>query len=80
MKTIWLENTKGEDRENLKNYILSNKKLLDILSKICYNIYREVEKESFNYESASWAFKQAHANGQKEILNKIIDLCNVTNE
>ena len=80
MKTVWLDQTKGEERENLKNYILSNKKLLDILTKICYNIYREVEKESFNYDSASWAYKQAHINGQKEMLSKIIDLCNVTNE
>lgn len=77
MQTVWLGSTKGEDRENLKNYIQSNKKLLDILNGIVYNMYREAENSVYDYESASWAYKQAHANGAKEALSKVMRLLEV---
>lgn len=75
MKSAWLGSLKDQEREDLKLYISSNKKLLDILVGMLYNMYRDAEKESFDYESASWAFKQAHLNGKKETLLKLIDIC-----
>jgi hypothetical protein len=77
MQSAWLNGTKDQERENLKNYIISNKKMLDILNKILYNMYREVENSSYDYDSPSWAHKQAHINGVKETLNKIMKLCEV---
>jgi len=32
---------------------------------------------SYDYDNPSWAFKQAHVNGQKEMLEKIISLCTI---
>lgn len=72
MKTVWLEGLKDKDREERKVLIRGSKKTLDILSKICYNMYREAENSSISdYDSPSWAYRQAHINGLKEAYNKI---------
>lgn len=76
MKTVWLEGVKGQEREDLKLFIANNKKVLDILVKMMYNMYRESENSSVkDYDSPSWAFKQAHLNGQKETLKTLISIC-----
>lgn len=77
MKSVWLGSLKDEERENRRNYIQSNKKLLDILSEILYNMYREAEKKSFDYDIASWAYHQAHINGEKEVLLRLLDICDL---
>ncbi len=75
MKAVWLGNTTGEERENLKEYILHNKKVLDILSEILYNMYRDTEKQEFNYDTPSWAYQQAHLNGKKQTIKQILEIC-----
>ena len=75
MKMALLQGLQGKEREEFKEYLLNNKKLLDKLIKMLYNMYRDVENVSSNdYDSASWAFKQAHLNGKKEVIRNLISL------
>lgn len=78
MQSVLLGTTKGEERENLKNYILANKKLLDILDEILYNMYRDTESAAFNYDTPSWPYQQAHLNGKKEVILNMRKILNVT--
>lgn len=77
IKTEWLKGLSLSDAEKFKNYILSSKIVLDKLIEVCYNIHKSVDKESYDYSDPSWAYKQAHINGQKEMLEKIISLCTI---
>jgi hypothetical protein len=75
VKTIWLEGLRDQEREERKVLIKGSKKTLDILSKICYNMYREAEESSLaDYDSPSWAYRQAHINGLKEAYGKIKEI------
>ncbi len=78
MKVQWLEGTKGEERRLLKEYVLGSKKLLDILSKMLYNMYKDADEVSLkDYDSPSWSERQAHLNGKKEVIRDLIALCNL---
>lgn len=80
MKSVWFRNGKNqEDRERIKGMVLGSKKTLDILAEICYNIIKndsEVSKQ--DYQSAGWAFEQAHRNGRQDALREIISIINLT--
>ena len=78
MKTEWLGNLKGEDRDNFKNSILASKIVLDKLQEIVYNMYKKEESlSSIDYDSPSWSHKQAHTNGKREALKQILELVNI---
>lgn len=75
MKTALFQGLSKEEAEEFKEYLLNSKKVLDKLRKMLYNMYREAEKTSLNdYDSASWAYKQAHLNGKKEVIRHLISL------
>lgn len=79
MNLAWLESVKGEERERLREYLVGNQKVLDILVEIVYNKVRETENVSLqDYDSPSWAYKQAHRNGQLDALKWVTKLCDVT--
>lgn len=81
MKTIWLEGVKGQEREDLKLFITNNKKVLDILVKMMYNMYRESENSSISdYDSSSWAYRQADLNGEKRVLKRLISICDISEQ
>lgn len=81
MKTIWFEGVKGQEREDLKLFITNNKKVLDILVKMLYNMYREAENSSVSdYDSSSWAYRQADLNGEKRTLKKLISICDISEQ
>jgi hypothetical protein len=77
VKLALLEGLKGEEKEDLKNYLQNNKKVFDILYKIVYNMYRETEKRSYDYDSPSWPYLQAHVNGAKESLEKVLSVLQI---
>jgi hypothetical protein len=68
------------EKENFKKFLLGNEKLLDKLSKIVHNYIRESEYKTTDYDSASWAYKQAHANGEKAAFEKILKLLDLGGE
>lgn len=77
IKTEWLKGLSPSEADKFKNYVLSSKIVLDKLIEMCYNIHKSVEKESYDYSDPSWAYKQAHINGQKEMLMKIVSLATI---
>ena len=78
MKSEWLGNLRGEERENFKLSILSSKIVLDKLQEIVYNMYRKEESVTeSDYDSPSWSHKQAHTNGKREALKQILDLITI---
>lgn len=73
--TRWFKDSNDEEREKLKAQLLGDKKTLDKLRKILYNIViTEQNVNSSDYESPSWAYKQAHRNGRIDAFNTVIAL------
>ena len=80
MKSIWLGALKNEERENFKESVKNSKIVLDKLREIVYNTCKEKTVITFkDYDSPSWANKQAHANGYAEALNFVIELLDIDN-
>ena len=74
----WLRGLKGEDREKMKELVLSNQILLDKLSEILYNM--QVKKEGTvldDYDTPSWSHKQAHINGEAAAIKRLIDIVSI---
>ena len=70
--TRWFRDIPAEEVENLKIQLANHKKTLDNLRKIVYNMVSKAEDVRLeDYESPSWAHKQAHRNGFVEALNSI---------
>lgn len=79
MKTTWfLGATSKEDREAITSKIVASTGALDILKTVCYNMIKEADKTSHkDYDSPSWAFKQADQNGYIRALKEIVELINI---
>lgn len=73
INSAWIRDAKTEEeRERIYKEVINSNFLLDKLRKICYNISIELEEVSSpDYDSASWSHKQAHRNGQLDILRKL---------
>jgi hypothetical protein len=75
LKLEWLRGLQGEELERRKELVLSNKKVLDILKEMLYNMDKKAEVITLeDYDSPSWSHKQAHINGGKAMLRRIISL------
>lgn len=78
INSIWFKDLKDLEREKMREFILSNKIMLDKLVKICYNIGKDREIVTpGDYDSPSWSHKQAHNNGFQEALRKLIEICEI---
>lgn len=75
----WLAGLPSAEREGFKKEVLSSKKVLDKLKEMLYNI-GEGKRESVlhDYDSPSWAFKQAHINGEVAMIKAVIELISIT--
>lgn len=79
MKTIWFKGIPEADIEMHKKSVLASKFLLDILKEVCYNSISELDNASAaDYDSPSWAYKQADKNGARRAYQRIIDICTIT--
>lgn len=79
--TRWFRNEKTEDIDALKLQLVAHKKTLDKLVKILYNMIRsEQDVKTPDYETPSWAHKEAHRHGKVEILNSILSLATLDKE
>lgn len=75
----WLVGSKTEEERNqVKQLVMSNTILLDKLCKILYNMEEGKQGSVLgDYDTPSWAYKQAHINGERAMLKKIIDLVTI---
>ena len=80
MQIQWFNHLKDpQEQSSFKTYILSSKKVLDRAVELCYNRLenKEMISSEVDYESASWAYKQADRNGYIRAYKEIINLLSV---
>ena len=69
-KNILLNGLKGEDRQRMEDVIRRASAFIEIVSK---KISEELEQESDpDFDSPSWAYKQAYQIGYKKGLTKLL--------
>jgi hypothetical protein len=74
----WLRGLDGPERDEMKNLVINNTKLLDKLTEILYNI--QVKKEDTvleDYDSPSWSHKQAHINGEIAAIKRVLEIISI---
>lgn len=75
IKLVWLSGLKTEEEKaSFKQALLSRVDLWDKMREIIEDKLESKEMHYKDYDNASWAYKQAHANGYKEALTEIYDL------
>jgi hypothetical protein len=79
VNTQLLAGISGEELDKFKKEVYNSKNVLDKCIQILYNIKESKgEVRELDYDTPSWAFKQAHLNGEMEGLQKAIELLTVT--
>jgi hypothetical protein len=78
----WFSSLPKAEQEDRKKFVYANQKLLDILSKIVYNmgIVESRPHSEADYDSPSWAYKQADRNGYLRAYSEILALLNVSDK
>ncbi len=75
VKLVWLSHIQDkEEKERFKQAILSRQDIWDRLKHIVEDRVEAKEMHFDDYDSPSWAYKQAHANGYKEALLELYDI------
>jgi hypothetical protein len=73
MKTIWFMDLPKDQQEGFKKQISSSKDVLEKLEKIIKEKIKEVVL-SEDYDSPSWAYKQADRNGYNRALTEVLNI------
>lgn len=74
----WFAGIPSEEREKFKVEVLNSKKVLDKLGKILYNMEESLRSvKERDYDSASWSHKQAHLNGESDMVRRVIELITI---
>lgn len=76
MKSIWFSHLKSTvEQEEFKKSVLGSKIVLDKLHDIVYNKIKSQEKSTTaDYDSPSWAYRQADKVGYTRALEEIITI------
>ena len=76
MQTKWFQHLKTQaEQEEFKKVVLNSNLVLDRLRDLCYNTIKNGEKSSLtDYDSPSWAYKQADQLGYNRAYQEIITL------
>lgn len=79
MKAVWFKECKTkEDKDSVRQTILSNQESLLRLESILESLLKETST-STDYDSPSWAYKQADRIGYNRALNQVLDIINLDN-
>lgn len=79
MKTIWFMDLPKDEQEGFKKEVKSAKNVLDKLEQIVQNKIKEIVITN-DYDSPSWAYKQADRNGYNRALTEIINILHLDQE
>jgi hypothetical protein len=79
MKTIWFMDLPKDEQEGFKKEVKSAKNVLDKLEDIVRSRLKDIVVTE-DYDSPSWAFKQADRNGYNRALMEIINILNLDHE
>lgn len=81
MMIVWTKNLDTpEEKERFESTVKSAKPVLKRLTDLLIEEEDALDRSEINpdvYESASWASKQAHKNGQRSMIRKIKNLINL---
>jgi hypothetical protein len=79
MKAVWFKECKTkEDKDSVRQTILSNQESLLRLESILESLLKETPSQA-DYDSPSWAYKQADRIGYNRALNQVLDIINLDN-
>ena len=78
-KEIWFRGLSPEEKEQLKRG-LDSSLLSDRLREILKEWRRELPVTKTDYDSPSWSHKQAHKNGQEDILTRLENLLTIPDQ
>jgi hypothetical protein len=76
----WFAGLSNPDRMILTGLLESNNKVLDKLVEICYNMIKDSELDSSDFETPNWALRQADKVGYRRALKQVIMLCTVKDD
>ena len=79
MKTIWFMDLPKDEQDGFKREIKSAKNVLDKLEQIVNSKIKEIVIAN-DYDSPSWAYKQADRNGYNRALTEIINILHLDQE
>lgn len=80
MKAHWFKQCKTkEDKEKVRQLILSNRESLLRLESILESLLKETPS-SADYDSPSWAYKEADRIGYNRALNQVLDIITLDKE
>lgn len=75
MDVKWTKGTKGEAKDRRKKEVLSYRTAFEDLKEVLVDLQENVGTP--DYESPSWAFKQADINGYNRAIERVINLINL---
>jgi len=80
MKSHWFKGCKTkEEKDQIKQAIMSNQESLLRLEVILESLLKDTPS-SADYDSPSWAYKQADRIGYNRALNQVLDIINLDKE
>ena len=80
MKSYWFKECKTKaDKEKVRQSVLSNRQSLDRLKEILEPMLKETAPTT-DYDSPSWAYKQADRIGYNRALTSVLDIINLDKE
>ena len=75
MQARWFSHLPKPDQEDFKKLVLSSPKVLDRLKELCYNTIQDgVKTKVVDYDSPSWAYREADRNGYLRAYQELYDL------
>lgn len=80
MKSSWFKECKtNEEKFAVRQAVLSNRESLDRLRQILEPMLKEIPPTA-DYDSPSWAYKQADRIGYNRALTQVLELINLDKE
>lgn len=80
MKAIWFKGCKTkEEKGKVRQSLMASRHTLEALEGILESMLKETPA-STDYDSPSWAYKQADRLGHNRALNQVLDLINLDKE
>lgn len=76
----WTANLQREEKARFEQLLGINNKVLDRLVEMCYNMSKESENISNDFDSPNWALRQANSIGYRRALAQVIELCTPAKE
>lgn len=80
MKSAWFKDCKNKkEKEAVRQVLQSNRESLDRLKEILEPMLKDTTPAA-DYDSPSWAYKQADRNGFNRAVTTVLDLINLDKE